>query len=320
MKLIRGLDNIRSEHANSVLTIGNFDGVHLGHQQVIQQLLDKARLMGTKATVMVFEPQPMEFFAPSKAPARISSFREKYKQIAALGVDQLLVIRFCQRFAHLTPEQFIEQLLVQALAIRHLVIGDDFRFGRERRGDYAMLCRLSKQYGFSVENTRSFCQQGQRISSTQIRQALRKGDIAQAQHCLGRTYRLSAKVSYGQQLGRQLGFPTANLHLPRGSNPMRGVYAVRVCQCDGQPVNWPAIANMGNRPTANGRELLLEVHILEQQLSLYGKRLVVEPLLKIRDEVKFNSLDALKTQVDLDIQRAKVWFENQGQLTGTVDQ
>ncbi|CAG9295807.1 bifunctional riboflavin kinase/FAD synthetase [Celerinatantimonas diazotrophica] len=319
MKLIRGINNIRAEHAGSVLTIGNFDGVHRGHQQVITQLLDKARVAGKKATVMLFEPQPMEFFAPDRAPERISSFRDKYCQLAALGVDQLLVVRFCQQFSSYSAEQFIEHLLVNKLAVSHLVIGDDFRFGQARRGDYDMLCNAGEKYGFSVQNTQSFCQKGLRVSSTGIRQALHDGDFDRVSQWMGRRYQISAKVSYGQQLGRTLGFPTANLRLPRGSSPLRGVYAVLVRRVGEKDVVWPAIANLGKRPTANGRELLLEVHILNQKLSLYGQRLVVEPLWKLRDEIKFDSLDSLKTQVNADIRRARIWFNNQDYLTGTVD-
>ncbi|MFM2486497.1 bifunctional riboflavin kinase/FAD synthetase [Celerinatantimonas yamalensis] len=319
MKLIRGIDNIRPEHADSVLTIGNFDGVHRGHQQVIGQLIAEAKRLGKKTTVMLFEPQPMEFFAAELAPERISSFRDKYQQLAALGVDQLLAVRFCQRFAALSAEQFIEYLLVQQLAVCHLVIGDDFRFGWQRSGDFAMLQAAGQTHGFSVQNTESFCARGERISSTRIRQALNQGNFACVNDWLGRRYQISGKVAHGQKLGRQLGFPTANLHLPRGSSPLRGVYAVMVRMVNGQALQWPAIANLGKRPTANGHELLFEVHILDQQLSLYGQRLVVEPLMKLRDEVKFDSLDALKQQVHADIRRARIWFDNQDYLTGTVD-
>lgn len=311
MKLIRGIHNIRPEHAHSVLTIGNFDGVHLGHQRVIEQVLAKAKELNTQASVMLFEPQPREFFSPSNAPERVSSFRDKYQRIAQLGVDQLLVIRFCNQFAQLTAEQFVQTLLVNQLAIRHLVIGDDFRFGLKRFGDFAMLERSGSEHGFSVESTQSFCSLGHRVSSTLLRKALSDGDFDQIKHLLRRAYTIQGKVCHGEKLGRQLGFPTANLRLPRASSPLQGVFAVVVRSVNGQIVNWPAIANVGKRPSANGRELRLEVHILDRKEFLYGQRLVVEPLMKLRDEVKFNSLDTLQQQVHSDIQRAKVWFESQ---------
>ncbi|CAG9000181.1 MAG: Bifunctional riboflavin kinase/FMN adenylyltransferase [Candidatus Celerinatantimonas neptuna] len=311
MKLIRGIHNIRPEHANCVLTIGNFDGVHLGHQSVIEQVLVKAKELNTQSSVMLFEPQPREFFSPTNAPERVSSFRDKYQKIAQLGVDQLLVIRFCSKFARLTAEQFVQQLLVKQLAVRHLVIGDDFRFGLKRLGDFSMLERSGVEYGFSVGSTQSFCSLGLRVSSTLLRKALSDGHFNQVKHLLGRAYTIQGKVGHGAKLGRQLGFPTANLRLPRSSSPLQGVFAVVVRSVNGQHVNWPAIANVGKRPSANGQELLLEVHILDRQEFLYGQRLVVEPLIKLRDEVKFNSLDILQQHVNSDIQRAKVWFESQ---------
>lgn len=319
MRLIRGIHNIRHEHGGCALTIGNFDGVHLGHQQVIQQLLEKARELHVESAVMVFEPQPMEFFAGAKAPARISSFRDKYRMFESLGVDKLIVVRFCQQFAALHADTFISQLLVQQLQIRHLVIGDDFRFGANRNGDFKLLMQAGAQFGFGVQNTQSFCLAEKRISSTLIRQALSESRFEDVRRWLGRPYRIQGHVTHGQKLGRQLGFPTANLHMPRGRSPMRGVFAVEVVSADGSAVHWPAVANVGYRPTANGHDLLLEVHVLDRKESLYGQRLVVEPRLKLRDEVKFDSLDALQTQVHADMQRARIWFNSQNNSTGTVD-
>lgn len=319
MKLIRGINNIPPLSGERVLTIGNFDGVHLGHQQVIQQLLAQSRRLNLVSTVMLFEPQPMEFFAGIKAPARISSFRDKYQQLAALGIDELLVMRFGQQFAQMSAATFIKALLVDKLQVRHLVIGDDFRFGAQRRGNFELLQKAGQDYGFGVQNTHSFCLQGERVSSTLIRLGLANNQFEEVASWLGRRYQIQGHVVHGQKLGRKLGFPTANLHMPGGHSPLKGVYAMSVTSVDGQQVNWPAVANIGHRPTANGRELLLEVHVLDRKEALYGRRLVVEPRMKLRDEVKFDSLDALQRQVHADMQRARIWFNSQNNSTGTVD-
>jgi riboflavin kinase/FMN adenylyltransferase len=307
MELIRGIQNIRPQHFGCALTIGNFDGVHLGHQQILSRLVEKARSLGVPAMVMVFEPQPLERFAKDKSPARISQFRDKYRALKALGIDILLCVRFSDVFAQMQPAAFIE-LLCSQLGVQYLVVGDDFRFGKSRAGDFDALLKAGHERRFDVVNTQSFCSCGHRVSSTRIRQALALGDFVHVHQLLGRPYRLAGKVVHGQKLGRQLGFPTANIRLKRHVAPLRGVFAVKVVDIAGQAVEWPAIANIGYRPSANGQELLLEVHVFNCSQDLYTKRLTVEPIEKLRDELKFDSLDALKAQVFADMQRARSLF------------
>lgn len=308
MELVRGIHNIRPQHFGCALTIGNFDGVHLGHQEVLRNLVTKARQLQVPATVMLFEPQPLECFAKQQAPARISQFRDKYLALSALDIDRLLCVRFSTAFAQIPSQRFVDDLLVSKLGVRHLVVGDDFRFGQARLGNFATLQQAGKTHGFSVENTHSFCLTDNRVSSTGIRQALGEGEFNRVADQLGRRYQLAGKVVHGQKLGRQLGFPTANIRLKRNVSPLRGVFTVKVVAIDGAPAELPGVANIGYRPSANGSELLLEVHLFDLSQNLYTKRLTVEPLEKLRDELKFDSLDALKNQVFTDMQRARSLF------------
>ncbi|GDY27789.1 MULTISPECIES: bifunctional riboflavin kinase/FAD synthetase [unclassified Agarivorans] len=308
MELIRGIRNIKARHYGCALSIGNFDGVHLGHQQVIKRLVEQARQRGLPAAVMIFEPQPLEIFAKDKAPARISRFRDKYQQLKSLGVDRLLVVRFNQAFAQQSADYFVRQLLVELLGIKYLAVGDDFHFGKGREGNFASLQAAKQQYGFELTSTDSFCMNQQRVSSTLLRQHLADSDFNTVGQLLGRKFSFSGKVIHGQKLGRQLGFATANLKVARHVCPIHGVFAVKV-YVHGQPEHrFSGIANIGWRPTAAGKDLLVEAHLFEFDANLYGQRLVVEPQLKIRDEQKFDSLDALKAQVNLDIKRAKAYY------------
>ncbi len=225
MQLIRGIHNLRPEHQGCVLTIGNFDGVHLGHQAVLRQLQAKAQAMGLPACVMLFEPQPMELFARDGAPARLTRLRDKYMALKDLGLTRLLCIRFGLEFANLEPELFIEEILVRRLGVKYLVIGDDFCFGRGRRGDFAMLQQAGARYGFEVVSTQSFCVAEQRVSSTRVREALRDDQLAEVHAMLGEPYTVSGRVAHGDKLGRTIGFPTANLHLKRQVAPVSGVFA-----------------------------------------------------------------------------------------------
>lgn len=302
MELIRGLHNIRDKHKGCVLTIGKFDGVHLGHQAVLRSLIEKARSMQLPATVMVFEPQPEEVFSPQHAPARISRLRDKYEQLRLLGVDRLLCIRFDRVFSEMSACDFVEQLLVTKLGIRFLVVGDDFRFGKARSGDFSMLQQEGLRYGFDVVSTRSFRLQDCRISSTEVRDALAQSQFARAEAMLGRPFSIIGKVVHGDKKGRTLGFPTANVLLKRCRAPLAGVFAVKV-SIDGCTYN--GVANIGNRPTVNGQRSQLEVHVFAFTGSLYGRRIAVVPVAKIRDEMKFASLEALQQQIGQDASKAR---------------
>jgi riboflavin kinase/FMN adenylyltransferase len=289
-----------------VLTIGNFDGVHLGHQRVLEQVKKKAMLLGLPAVVMTFEPQPMELFAKDKAPARLTRLRDKFELLEAMHLDRLLCVNFNRRFASMSPESFIKDLLVNKLGVKFLVIGDDFRFGKGREGNFDMLKKAGEEFGFEVVNTASFCVEDTRVSSTAIRQALASDHLDESAEMLGRHYTLSGRVAHGQKLARDFGFPTANISLKRYVSPVRGVYAVQVYGVDSQPL--PGIANVGKKPTVAGITPDLEVHIFDFEGNLYGKQIEVALLHKIRDEKKFESLELLKQQIELDADVARVWL------------
>ncbi len=307
MELIRGIHNIRQAHKGCVLTIGNFDGVHLGHQAVLKQVIAKARALGYPATVMTFEPQPLEVFSPDTAPARLTRLRDKYVHLAELGVERLLCVRFNPAFAAMTPQAFVERLLVEKLGVKFLVVGDDFRFGQKRSGDFAYLEEQGQKFGFEVVSTHSFCLSAQRVSSTLIRNALANDELEQAESMLGRPYSIAGRVAHGNKLGRTIGFPTANVQLKRLVSPVSGVYAVRVL---GLPEGSKGgVANVGNRPTVDGVRQQLEVHLFDYNADLYGKQIEVQLLHKLRNEVKFASFDALKAQIELDAQAAREWLD-----------
>ncbi|MCM2680602.1 bifunctional riboflavin kinase/FAD synthetase [Echinimonas agarilytica] len=298
MELIRGIHNLRPEHQGCVLTIGNFDGVHLGHQAVIKQLVAKAKEYQLPSTVMVFEPQPQEVFARETAPARLSLLRDKVQLLAELGVDRLLCIQFNQHFSSLTAEQFISQLLVTQLAVKFLVVGDDFRFGQKRQGDFDLLLKAGQQHHFVVANTASFVLSQMRVSSTKIRAALSTNQLDDAQSMLGRKYALTGRVAHGKALGRTIGFPTANVFMKRQVVPVKGVYAVEVELASGE--RRTGMANIGTRPTVNGTRCQLEVHIFDFEGNLYGQRIRVELVAKLREEQPFASVEALTAQLHQD--------------------
>jgi riboflavin kinase/FMN adenylyltransferase len=304
MQLIRGLHNLRAEHRDCVATIGNFDGVHLGHQAVFRALIERSRELGLPSLVITFEPQPMEFFRPEQAPARLTRLREKIEAIESCGVDRVLLIRFNRSFADIDAERFVEGILVGQLGIRHLYVGDDFRFGRDRRGDFALLERVGSSHGFGVESLATVEDDGVRISSTRVREALQRGDLAHAAQCLGRRYRICGRVSHGHKRGRTIGFPTMNVPLLRRSTPLRGVFAVQVIGL--APQSLPGVANIGNRPTLAGDDrFLLEVHLFDFAEDVYGRAVEVDFVARIRDEHKFESFDALRRQIQRDTLRAR---------------
>ncbi|NRF26626.1 bifunctional riboflavin kinase/FAD synthetase [Vibrio coralliilyticus] len=306
MELIRGIHNIKAHHSGCVLTIGNFDGVHLGHQAVLRQVSEQAAKLGLPATVMTFEPQPLELFAKEKAPARLTRLRDKFVQLSKLNIERLLCVNFNKRFANQTPDEFISDLLVKRLGVKFLVVGDDFCFGKGRKGNFKMLKEAGEKHGFEVVSTQSFCLEQLRVSSTAIREALASDELNSAAEMLGRDYSISGRVSHGRKLGRTIGFPTANIPLKRCVSPVSGVYVVEALGLGGKPIG--GVANIGNRPTVNGVRQQLEVHLFDFQANLYGKQLEIVLLHKLRDEHKFDSFEVLKQQIELDAEAARVWL------------
>ena len=307
MQLVRGIHNIQPEDHGCVLTIGNFDGVHIGHQRVISALVTKAKALNCVAAVLVFEPQPQELFAPEQAPARLCRLRDKYALLAQLGVQRLICVNFTLGFASQSAEQFIENLLVEKLGIKHLIVGDDFHFGKNRVGDFAMLSQAGKAYGFNVTDTASCKMANCRVSSTAIRQALAQDNLADVEKMLGRAYSIMGKVFHGDKRGRQLGFPTANVLLKRHKSPLTGVFAVKVKTSNGL---FNGVANIGARPTVQGIRQQLEVHIFNFNDDLYGQIIEVIIKKKLRPVMKFDSLTALTTQIKLDSEQAKQVLSN----------
>ncbi|WP_044556024.1 bifunctional riboflavin kinase/FAD synthetase [Shewanella piezotolerans] len=303
MELIRGIHNILPQHHGCVLTIGNFDGVHRGHAEVINRLVEKAKHLDLPAVVMTFEPQPQEFFRGENAPARLSLLRDKVMLLDELSIERMLCINFNKKFADYTAEDFVEQLLVKALGVKYLVVGDDFCFGKQRQGNFDMLRKAGEKFGFAVVSTQSFVLGDKRVSSTEVRRLLAEGNMEQARRLLGHPFILSGKVAHGQKIGRTIGFPTANIALKRKVTPVRGVFAVKL-YWDNSDI-YEGVANVGFRPTVNGQVCQLEVHLFDFDGDLYGKTVEVELVAKIRDEQPFGSLDALKKQIKNDADRAK---------------
>ena len=307
MQLVRGIHNIKASDHGCVLTIGNFDGVHLGHRRVIAGLVERAAELNCVPAVMVFEPQPQELFAPNSAPARLTRLRDKYVLLEQLGVKRLICVNFNKHFANFTAEHFVEHLLVEKLGIKHLIIGDDFRFGKNRLGNFAMLKQAGQQFDFGVTDTQSFRVEHHRISSTAIRQALERDDLLEAERMLGRPYSIIGRVFHGDKRGRTIGYPTANIKLKRRVSPVSGVYAVAIKAMNNK---FYGVANIGSRPTVAGIRQQLEVHIFNFSDNIYGQIIEVDLLKKIRAEKKFDSLEKLTEQIDIDSQQAKHYIES----------
>jgi riboflavin kinase/FMN adenylyltransferase len=305
---IRGLHNLRPWHRGCVATIGSFDGVHLGHQAILRQLIDVARQHQLPAVVIVFEPQPHEFFSGDKAPARLMRLRDKIQALLAAGVQRVLCVRFNEELRSLSAEAFVEKVLLDGLGIKHLVVGDDFRFGCDRRGNFALLQEIGRERGFDVSDTCTLEIGGERVSSTRIRQLLELGDFALAETLLGKPYSINGHIAYGQQLGRQLGVPTANVHLRRYRSPLHGVFTVSVKFRNGNVCQ--GVANIGVRPTVTGdKKPLLEVHLFDFSSKVYGEMIDVIFHRKLREERKFNSLDELQLQLQADIAQGRAFFQ-----------
>lgn len=299
------------------LTIGNFDGVHRGHQSLIDRLVDQARAADLPATVLTFEPHPREYFAARSpaampAPRRVATLRDKLEALAGLGVDRVCVAHFNAALAAMPAEAFVNDILVDGLRTRHLLIGDDFCFGARRRGDFAMLTRLGRESGMQVEAMPTITEDGLRVSSSRVREALMAGDLTTVERLLGRPYQVSGHVIHGRKLGRNLGFPTLNLRFAHGQPALAGIFVVEV---DGLHVNGslPGVASLGTRPAVetDGRPLL-EVHLLDWQGDAYGKLVRVTFRQRLRDELPFESLEALRIQIDRDANAARAWFAGRG--------
>jgi riboflavin kinase/FMN adenylyltransferase len=307
MELIRGLHNLRPRHRGCVATIGAFDGVHLGHQAVLRGLIEKGRELGLPVAVVLFEPLPREFFAPLQAPPRLLSFQEKVVALRELGVDRVLRIRFDAALSEMGADEFVRRVFFEGLGARYIVVGDDLHFGKNRAGDFAFLEAAGARLGFEVAATASMTVDGERVSSTRIRAALEAADFATAERLLGRPYSITGRVVMGQQLGRQLGTPTANIHLRRIRAPLAGVYAVEIRGAG--PAVLYGVANVGTRPTIGDLiKAILEVHIFDFSGDLYHRNITVTFRRKLRDECKFESLDALKQRIRCDIEEGRAYF------------
>jgi len=306
MRLIRGLHNLHHSQLGSALTIGNFDGLHRGHQAVLRHLQQRAAERRLATTVMTFEPTAQEYFSPRTAPARLQRLRDKLAKLQELEVNQVHCLRFNRELAELSADAFVRQILVEGLDVRYLVVGDDFRFGKDRSGDFAFLQQAGQRYGFEVVSTRTFLEGEDRVSSTRIRQALAEGDLAMAEQLLGRPYRICGRVSPGQQRGRTIGFHTANVRLHRVVAPLQGVFAVRVYGLGAGALN--GVANVGTRPTVDGSYCVLEIHLFDFDSDIYGRYLDVEFCRKLREEKKFESFEALKQQIEFDVEQARTFF------------
>jgi riboflavin kinase / FMN adenylyltransferase len=317
MQIFRGLRGA-APSAGCALTIGNFDGVHRGHQAMLALLINEARHRGVPSCVLSFEPHPRDFFAalsgqPDAAPRRVATLRDKLGELERCGIDQAVVLRFDARFAGQSPQAFIDDVLMQGLRARYVLVGDDFRFGAQRAGDYAMLDAAGAARGFDVARMLSYEVHGQRVSSSAVRQALAAGNMAQTAALLGRPYSISGHVQHGRKLGRELGTPTLNLRFGHPRPAAQGVFVVRVHGLSDAPL--PGVASLGVRPTVeDGGRQLLEVFCLQWPEGLgrdggYGRCVRVELLHKLHDELKYPSLEALRQGIERDVAEARAWFE-----------
>lgn len=293
--------------APSVITIGNFDGLHLGHQQLINAVKAQAQAYSAMSTVMLFEPQPMEHFCPTCAPARLMPLNNKLCQLKQLGVDQVAIVNFNESVAKLSAREFVQRLLVDRLKAQAVWVGDDFRFGIGRSGDFSLMKTFGAELGFSVTQTQSFTHQNKRISSTWVRETLANGDMALAHSLLGQHYHLYGRVIHGQKLGRQIGFPTMNLNL-KHPLAVSGVFAVSVEGLANAPLY--GVANLGVRPSVSGsQQQRLEVHLFDWQGDAYGRKINVIFHHRLRSEQRFDSLSALTQQIEQDVQLARHWWQ-----------
>lgn len=306
MKFIRGINNIAATQPEVVATIGNFDGVHKGHQEVLAHLVEEARQLNLPSLLIIFEPLPLEYFQGEQAPARLFRLGEKLRILQGYAIDYVLCIKFNEKFAKLNAEKFIEDILVKKLKIKSLIVGDDFRFGHQRQGDYDLLEKYGKKLGFTVKKTSTFNYASERVGSSRVRQALAMSDFAHAKELLGFPYFISGRVTHGNKDGRKFGFPTANIALRRRVIPLHGVFCVKVYGLAHKPLF--GVANVGRKPTMNGTDRLLEVYLLDFNQDIYGQYIEVEFVNKLRDEQKFASIEELKQKIAEDVAKAKEFF------------
>ena len=306
MQWYRELGNAALGKASVVVAIGNFDGFHLGHQQLIKTLKVRSAELSLKSTVVTFEPHPQTYFQPDVRLSRLSSVREKLELLRDFGVERVIALRFNEQLASLSAEDFVRKYLVRSLSASHVVVGYDFGFGAGRSGTAEGLQALGDAYGFGVSRVAAVSIDGEKIGSTRVREVLQSGDLALAARLLGRPYAISGRVLYGDQRGRTWGFPTANLLVERHNPPLRGVFAVEVGGVEEGLL--PGVANLGFRPTVGDDRLLLEVHLINFSGTFYGDRVRVIFRKRIRAETKFDSFDALKEQIHKDTQAAAAWL------------
>ncbi len=312
-KLIRSVYNLTPAQQGGVITMGNFDGVHIGHQQLVKRVVERAKAWQVPSLVVTFEPHPFEFFSRDHVTIpRLTRLREKVTALFECGVDNVLILNFNQKLAGKTASDFITEIIHPALHPKHIVIGDDFHFGRHRQGNFSLLQKMGAKLGFSVEAMPTILIDGERVSSTRVRRALAMGDHALVKRLLGHAYYMLGRIRRGDQLGRQLGFPTANIYLHRKLTPVRGVYIVYMHGVADKP--WPGVANVGQRPTVDGTRTLLEVHLLDFNQEIYGRYVRVDFFEKLRDEIRYPNLDLLKQQIAKDVAIARNYFEQYGVL------
>ncbi len=306
MQVYRGIPRL-ADRVPCALTIGNFDGVHRGHQALLARVVVAARKRGLVSAVMTFEPHPREFFTPDRAPARISNLRDKLGALEAAGIERVYIQHFNRKFALVTAAEFVEQVLVDGCAVRWLLVGDDFRFGARRAGDNALLAQYAARGDFELEQMPTFDDGGERISSTAVRAALASGDLIRAERLLGRPYAISGRVLHGRKLGRSIGFPTLNLKIAHGHPAVHGIFAVNVL---GLGARRPGVASVGLRPTVdNAGRWMLEVHLFDFADDAYGRLVTVEFVKKLREERKYETLDDLSAAIRSDAAQARALFD-----------
>lgn len=305
MELIRGGYNLRPRHRGCVITIGNFDGVHLGHQALLERLKAQGEAHQLPTCVVTFEPHPIEYFGKNVKP-RLTKLRGKVLALQNEGIDRVLVLRFDAALAAMGAEDFVRTLLVEALGAQYVLVGDDFRFGHAREGDFNLLARLGQDLGFEAEHMPTLAIEQERVSSTLVRNALEAGDMQRAHQLLGHPYTMSGRIAHGHQRGRIIGFPTANIFLHRKAVPLHGVYCVTMTGLEEGEVN--GVANVGTRPTVGGTRALLEVHLFDFDREIYGEHVHVAFAKKLRDEQKYDSFELLKQQIMIDADQARAYF------------
>lgn len=305
MHIIRGLKQLPPDHKGCIATIGNFDGLHLGHQHVFSHLKEKSLEYGLPSTIISFEPLPHEFF-PGSSPTRIYPQRDKIRILKSLGIDTFIRLKFNKAFSQIEAEDFVHDVLLNRLNVRYLVVGDDFRFGKMRKGDFQLLQTMGKENGMEVQDTRTLKDSGERVSSTRVRAALQRGNMPAANRLLGYPYSIAGRVRHGDKLGRTIGFPTLNLKLPEITALRSGIYAVKVHGINDK--TYYGAANVGKRPTVNGTDMRLETYVFDFDQDIYGQYICIEPVVFIRPEEKFGSLETMQDVIHQDCNQIKAIF------------